>query len=200
MVTQITTSSEHASNYHGIYTIRNANLPSSALTTALAVDRGAQAHDILSLDLSNLASVRATAATINERVASGAIPPIRALILNAGYLEFAEQTWVPEQDGRRFDTTFASNYLGHWLFTLLLLRSMDRERGRIVVVGSDAHDPFHSKGKNSYKEEKYQIFMREDDGVDPIAFGTWSSAADDPSFHAGFRRYGASKFCMAMMM
>lgn len=39
-----------------------------------------------------------------------------------------------------FDTTFAANYLGHWLLTLLLLKSMDKEEGRIIVIGSQSHE------------------------------------------------------------
>jgi NAD(P)-dependent dehydrogenase (short-subunit alcohol dehydrogenase family) len=39
-----------------------------------------------------------------------------------------------------FDTAFASNYLDHWLFTLLLLQSMDRETGRVIIVGGMVHE------------------------------------------------------------
>lgn len=88
------------------------------------------------MDLTRLDSVRETAATINERVKSGAIPPIRALVLNAAYLEFEQQTWT--DDG--FDTAFAAAYLGHWLLTMMLLESLDRDHGRIVVIGSSAHE------------------------------------------------------------
>lgn len=87
------------------------------------------------MDTSKLAEVREAALSINRRVAMGDIPPIRVLILNAGYVEFEDQTWV---DG--FDTSFASTYLGHWLFALMLLQSMNRETGRIVVIGSSAHE------------------------------------------------------------
>jgi NAD(P)-dependent dehydrogenase (short-subunit alcohol dehydrogenase family) len=66
------------------------------------------------------------------RVSAGQIPPIRALILNAGFLDFGKQSWT--DDG--LDVTFAANYLGHWLLTLLLLRSMDKKAGQIIVIGS----------------------------------------------------------------
>jgi len=70
------------------------------------------------------------------RVSNGEIPPIRALILNAGFLDFGKQSWT--QDG--LDVTFAANYLGHWLLTLLLLKNIDREAGRIVILGSQSHE------------------------------------------------------------
>lgn len=73
---------------------------------------------------------------INARVAAGEIPPIRALVLNAGYQEFGTQTWTEED---KLDMTFTVNYLGHWLLALLLLQSMDREMGRVVWISSWSH-------------------------------------------------------------
>lgn len=165
--------------YHGLYAVRDTSTASS-LATVLQDGSYIQSHTYgtLSLDLTSLASVRAVAASINARVAEGQIPALRAIILNAGYLEFISQSWT--KDG--FDMSFASNYLGHWLLTLLLLQSLDRQDGRIVVVGSEAHDPFRSKSKGSYNEPRWMTFMPEDT-CDPIAYGTWSVSEQDPSFH-----------------
>lgn len=199
MVSQIASTPELAA-YHGLYAVRDAN-HAPALRSALAQKQQqhhSHKHEIISLDLADLDSVRAVAGTISARVAAGEIPPIRALFLNAGYLEFTAQTWTTPGAGG-FDMTFASNYLGHWLLTVLLLGSMDREQGRIVVVGSEAHDPFNPKGKGSYGEARFREFMR-DGSSEAMARGTWSPSAEDPSFNGGFRRYGASKFCQAMMM
>ena len=51
-------------------------------------------------------------------------------------MDFGKQSWT--DDG--FDVTFAANYLGHWLLTLLLLESMNKEAGRIIVIGSQSHE------------------------------------------------------------
>ena len=200
MASQIASTPELAA-YHGLYAVRDAqNAP--VLRSALAAQQQKQqyaspshAHDIISLDLTDLSSVRAVAGDLNARVTAGEIPPIRALILNAGYLEFTAQTWT----AGGFDLAFASNYLGHWLLTLLLLGSMDREEGRVVVVGSEAHDPYNPKGKGSFNEARFMEFMH-DGSSEGVARGTWSSSAEDPSYNRGFRRYGASKFCQVMMM
>jgi NAD(P)-dependent dehydrogenase (short-subunit alcohol dehydrogenase family) len=97
-------SSPELSSYHGIYTVRDASsMPQLRANTVT------HAHDWLSLDLSSLASVHVAATTINARVAAGEIPPIRALILNAGYHEMDGQRFT--DDG--FATVFAANYLGH---------------------------------------------------------------------------------------
>lgn len=166
--------------YHGIYTARNADA-APALKSALQTGKfaGSHSHDVISLELTNLDAIRAAAATINKRVAAGEIPPIRALVLNAGYLEFLKQTWT--EDG--FDTTFASNYLGHWLLAILLLQSMDPQAGRIVVIGSESHDPYNSKSKAAFNEERWMTFL-DDHGCDAIARGTWSTNKEDPSFHS----------------
>lgn len=119
---------------HAIYTVRST-AAADTVRSALAATK-TPPYDILQLDLSKPSSVRETAATINKRVAAGDIPRIRALVLNAAYRETGRQTWT--EDG--LDTAFASNYLGHWLLALLLLQSMDRENGRIVVVGGMVHE------------------------------------------------------------
>ncbi|KAH8891741.1 putative short-chain dehydrogenase [Thozetella sp. PMI_491] len=169
--------------FYGLYVVRDAS-------------KASHSHAVLSMDLTNLANVRKVAADINARVAAGEIPPIRALVLNAGWGEFASQTWT--DDG--FDIAFAANYLSHWLLTLLLLESMDRELGRIVVIGSVAHDPYAPQNNSvgQFNDDKWKPIFH--DSTEPIAKGTWSTATDDPSWRAGFRRYAASKLCQLMMV
>lgn len=199
MASQIASTPELAA-YHGLYAVRDAEA-APVLRTALAQHKTSNphTHDVISLNLADLDSVRAVAAAISARVAAGEIPPVRALILNAGYLEFTAQSWTTAERGGGFDMTFASNYLGHWLLTVLLLGSMDRGEGRVVVVGSEAHDPHNPKGKASYADPRWAEFMR-GGSSESVARGTWSTSEEDPSYAGGFRRYGASKFCQAMMM
>jgi NAD(P)-dependent dehydrogenase (short-subunit alcohol dehydrogenase family) len=144
-VSHIVSSPQLSASYHGVYTVRNA--ASSHTLDAALVDRvshrrplrdnraSLHSHEKISLDLSRLSNVREVAAQINERVAAGTIPHIHAIILNAGYEEFEKQTWTV--DG--FDMTFATNYLGHWLLTVLLLQSMDRDVGRVLWISSWSH-------------------------------------------------------------
>ncbi|CAJ2512826.1 Uu.00g009450.m01.CDS01 [Anthostomella pinea] len=183
------------SAYHGLYTVRDTtNAP--ALTSALA-HGAAHADDVLALDLTKLDNVRQVAGQINARVAAGEIPPIRALLLTAGFQDFGKQSWT--DDG--FDTTFAANYLGHWLLTLLLLKSMDKDAGRIVQTGSQSHDPKdprNARGK-AFDDPKYQTIVSDPASFDAITKGTWSPATEDASFRGGFRRYGAAKLFLTMM-
>ena len=120
--------------HYGLYVVKDATT-ATALRGALA-GHPEHVHDVLEMDLTRMGSVRRAAETINTRVAAGEIPTIRALILNAGYQNLSTQVEGPEG----LDPTFTVNYLGHWLFVLLLLKSMDKEFGRIVVVGSQVHE------------------------------------------------------------
>lgn len=52
-----------------------------------------------------------------DRVSTGEMLRIRALVLNAGFRDLGRQSWTP--DG--LDTTFAVNYLGHRLLTLAVV-------------------------------------------------------------------------------
>lgn len=83
-------SSPELANYHtGIYTVRDANSASN-LEATLNSAPPEHAHKVLDLELTSLAKVRAFAKDINDKVASGELPPIRALILNAGYLDWVD--------------------------------------------------------------------------------------------------------------
>ncbi len=134
IVTKIVGSPDLA-RYHGLYTVRKVDT-AATLHDILASAPASHKRDVVAVDLAKLDSVREAAAAINARVAAGEVPPIRALILNAGFQEATTQSF--SADG--FDLSFQANYLSQWLLTLLLLRSMDKDHGRIVVVGSWTHE------------------------------------------------------------
>lgn len=48
--------------------------------------------------------------------------------------------------------------------------------------------------------EKYKTVVHDEVGFEAIAKGTWSTAKEDSSFRSGFRRYGAAKLFLIMMM
>ncbi|RYO88773.1 hypothetical protein DL764_008690 [Monosporascus ibericus] len=185
-------SKSELSAYHGLYAVRDTS-HAPVLTSALA--HGAtHPYDVVALDLTRLDNVRVVAEGINARVSAGEIPPIRALILNAGFLDFGKQTWT----AHGLENTFAANYLGHWLLTLLLLKSMDKQAGRIVVIGSQAHnpkDPRNAMGR-AFVDPKYQTIVTDAARFEAISKGSWSP---DASFQGGFRRYGVSKLFLIMM-
>ncbi|AJD49575.1 short chain dehydrogenase/reductase family oxidoreductase [Isoalcanivorax pacificus W11-5] len=84
--------------------------------------------ETVALDLASLESVRRAAREVRER-----FPVIDVLLNNAGLANVSRET---SQDG--FELTFATNHLGPFLFTRLLLPAMAPE-GRIINVASEAH-------------------------------------------------------------
>ena len=84
------------------------------------------------LDLASLASIR----QFTEEFARREIPPLRAIVCNAGVQFIQRQTYT--EDG--FDETFGVNHLGHFLLVNLLLKQLVAP-GRIIFVSSDTHDP-----------------------------------------------------------
>jgi len=131
IVSQIA-STQPGKDYHGIYTVRERNDSRLAQILKRAPHHG---HELLPLNLASLASVREAASSINKRVAAKEIPPIRALILNAGYQDYEKLN--KNEDG--IEMSFQVNYLSHFLLTLLLLQSMDTAQGRIVIISSASH-------------------------------------------------------------
>lgn len=90
--------------------------------------------EIMELDVSSLASVRAFAEKYKAEIGE----PIYALLCNAGINGTNKGL---TKDG--FDVVFESNHLGHFLLANLLLSHME-PKGRIFVTSSDMHDaPMH---------------------------------------------------------
>ena len=91
---------------------------------------GGAGADVVELDLSSQASVRTAAATIRDRY-----PRLDLLINNAGVMEVPYQ-----QTADGFELTFATNHLGHFALTGLLLDSLlTVPDSRIVTMSSQGH-------------------------------------------------------------
>jgi len=93
------------------------------------ITRAGGKAELVALDLSDLDSVRACAATILAQA-----EPLHVLLNNAG---LAGQKRLTRQG---FELTFGVNHLGHFLLTQLLLpRLLQQPHSRIVNVSSKAH-------------------------------------------------------------
>lgn len=118
-------------------------------------------------------------------------------MLNAAVQAANKSVLAPQsftKDG--FESAFGVNHLAHFLLVLLLLQSMDKEHGRIVIVSSWSHNTADSRNNNQavYVEEEYKILYKD---TESLAKGV--TYTDDGS-KGGFRRYGASKLCMVLFM
>lgn len=124
-----------SSDLHFIFLVRSAD-KATILHDILHHAPADFNHEVLSLDLSSLPAVREVATEINTRVSKGELQPIMGFILNAGFQEQTTQTFSPNG----FDMAFQVNYLSQFLLVLLLLKSFDKERAKIVVIGSWSHE------------------------------------------------------------
>jgi NAD(P)-dependent dehydrogenase (short-subunit alcohol dehydrogenase family) len=132
----------------------------------------------LALDTSSLASVRAAAAQCIAMLNSGEIVSLDALLCNAGGRFDGPVAY--SEDG--YEVTFASNCLGHFLLTCLLVDHMG-PKGRIVFTASGTHDPDTVDGKlvgAAVEPDGEVLANMSKDGSKPISAG---------------KRYSTSKLC-----
>ncbi|KAK3157068.1 hypothetical protein QOZ80_2AG0115710 [Eleusine coracana subsp. coracana] len=119
---------------HVVMGVRNVSAGLAAKEAILAKVPGAKV-DVLELDLSSMASVR-TFASMFESLNL----PLNILINNAGVMT---RNCTRSSDG--LELHFATNHIGHFLLTNLLLENMKRTcrdsgvEGRIVNLSSSAH-------------------------------------------------------------
>jgi NAD(P)-dependent dehydrogenase (short-subunit alcohol dehydrogenase family) len=100
----------------------------------------------LKADLSSIAEVRRVAATIRGRCQR-----IDILINNAGVRNHA---FRPSPDG--IECTFATNHLGHFLLTLLLIDKLQAAKAaRIIHVASGAHSSADGNFESSLRADAY---------------------------------------------
>lgn len=143
---------------------------------------------IKKLDLVSLRAVKQFTVDICSRVTSGELPRISAIVCNA--FAWSLNTGQKFSDDG-YELSFQVSYLSHFALVLQLLGSMDTTNGRVVMLGSDSHDPEKGNALQSY----------------PVKF------PDDPEHLAkpppdvkgqevgrGFQRYGLSKLCCIMLM
>jgi NAD(P)-dependent dehydrogenase (short-subunit alcohol dehydrogenase family) len=118
-----------AAHAHVIIAARNLDKAKDAVE-AIRAGVGDVSLELVGLDLADLSSVRAAAATITS-----SHPVLDRLINNAGLMAIPKGTTV---DG--FETQFGVNHLGHWALTALLLGPLlAADAGRVVTVTSTAH-------------------------------------------------------------
>lgn len=129
-----------------------------------------QRCSVIPLDLGSLVSAR----SFGDRFRAAGLPPLRALVCNAG---------VQVVDGTKYtddgiEMTFGVNHLGHFAMVRGLLDQVDAP-ARIVVVSSGTHDPAKFTGM-----PKAQYTSAEE-----LAHPVAGEPAD------GRRRYTTSKLC-----
>lgn len=97
--------------------------------------------EAMRLDLASFQAVREFAGLLGRRLDAGELPPLRALVCNAGVQSGGKETFTA--DG--FESTFGVNHLGHFLLVDLLAPRLVAP-ARVAVVASGTHDPAQKTG------------------------------------------------------
>jgi NAD(P)-dependent dehydrogenase (short-subunit alcohol dehydrogenase family) len=147
--------------FHVILASRNQQTSTQAIERMCAANPQASVESI-PLDLSSFASVRECAAEFQRKGY-----PLHLLLNNAGGSIPGKQASF-SADG--FELTFATNHLGHFLLTNLLLANLKQSApARVITVSSQLHIPGYAGGPapdfdyDNLKGEKYytpQVFYR----------------------------------------
>ncbi|EWG53681.1 hypothetical protein FVEG_12061 [Fusarium verticillioides 7600] len=178
--------SKNHPSYTILATVRNAS-PSDPNTAQLSsILSSNPKSSIEALDLSILSNVRNFSENTAKRVASGEIPPIKAIICNAFTMSLTEQVYTP--DG--FERTFQVNHLSHFVLVLKLVGSMASD-GRIVMLGSNTH----------YTTRTHPLFKQRP-GIPEDTELLVKPLPDKKGrgHDGGFHRYGNSKLANIMFM
>ena len=153
-------------------------LAADASVHIIGTGRSASGHDgrieLRSLDLGSMRSIETFAAGLAADLDSGAIPPLTAIIANAG-VQF--KTAQVTEDG--FEATIGINHLGHLALIARLLPLLSRP-GRIAIVASGVHNPKQLTGMPHPRLEPVSDMARPQDDRGPKRI-------------AGLRRYSTSK-------
>lgn len=135
----------------------------------------------LQLDTSSLASVRKAAVAFCSMIETAEIDPLQAILCNAGGRGFGPVLYSPEG----YETTFAGNYLGHFLLINLLIGSV-ANNGRIVFTASGTHDPDTRDGRAvgpAVEPNAWKLAKLAADGGKPLSSGV---------------RYATAKLCVML--
>jgi NAD(P)-dependent dehydrogenase (short-subunit alcohol dehydrogenase family) len=133
--------------------------------------------EAMTMNLASLESIRTFAAQLTDGVTTGAIPPVHALVCNAGVQMGTNLTHTV--DG--FESTFGVNHLGHFVLVNALLPVL-KGPGRVVVTSSGTHDPRNAGPTPAWSS------------AEALARGELApSARADNALVTGQRRYSTSK-------
>ena len=176
------TGSSGGQPWHVIIACRDLHRADAAverLRNELAATGSAGQVEAMRLNLASLQSVRDFASDVAHRLEDLNVPPVHALICNAGVQSGNAQTLTV--DG--FESTFGVNHLGHFLLVNLLTPLL-ASPSRIAVVASGVHDPAQKTGMPAPAWNKPVALARGELG---------RLGASDSDAKAARRRYSTSK-------
>ena len=180
---------ENYPSYFAILTVRDDSEsdPNTTKLRSIVSRFPSDRVSIEALDLASLLNVQSFANNVIVRVSSGKIPPVSVIVCNA----FAWSLTHTKYSDDGYELGFQVSHLSHFVLVLKLLGSMNKDTGRIVLLGSEAHDPRNKNGFNPLG------------AVLPDDLEEIVKPKEDPKgeeMSRGFQRYSNSKLANVMFM
>jgi NAD(P)-dependent dehydrogenase (short-subunit alcohol dehydrogenase family) len=154
---------------HALYLLVRNIQKGDRVKQELVEQTGNKEINVIKCDLADLQSVRDAVAEL-----SGKLFAINILINNAGGI-FAER----ELSKDRFEMTFTSNHLGHFLLTTSLMSLLQKGQARIINVSSEAH----KRGNPQFDDLQWEQ-----------SYNAWKAYGMNKLFNIYFTQSLASKF------
>ena len=154
---------------HALYLLVRNTQKGDRVKQELVEQTGNKEISVVKCDLADLQSVRDAVAEL-----SGKLFAINILINNAGGI-FAER----ELSKDRFEMTFTTNHLGHFLLTTSLMPLLQKGQARIINVSSEAH----KRGNPQFDDLQWEQ-----------SYNAWKAYGMNKLFNIYFTQSLASKF------
>lgn len=154
---------------HALYLLVRNIQKGDRVKQELIEQTGNKEINVVKCDLADLQSVHDAVAEL-----SGKLFAINILINNAGGI-FAER----ELSKDRFEMTFTSNHLGHFLLTTSLMPLLQKGQARIINVSSEAH----KRGNPQFDDLQWEQ-----------SYNAWKAYGMNKLFNIYFTQSLASKF------
>ncbi|MGH7883670.1 MAG: SDR family NAD(P)-dependent oxidoreductase, partial [Candidatus Dormibacteraceae bacterium] len=152
----------------------------------LSIDTGNLHVHPVGCDLGDLMSIRGAVEVVQQLLAAGDLPPLRAIVGNAG----VQTTDVQQRTSDGYELTFGTNVIGHFALLRDLLDELSSP-ARIIMVGSGTHwgDFRHNLGL-----VPAPLWRPTFDLARPASTG------DAGSLHAGRVAYATSKLAVVYLV
>jgi NAD(P)-dependent dehydrogenase (short-subunit alcohol dehydrogenase family) len=137
-----------AAQGHALYLLVRNPIKGEALKQQITDKTGNREVHVIKCDLADLQSVREAVAILTQKLFA-----INTLINNAGGI-FADR----ELSKDKFEMTFATNHLGHFLLTTSLMPLLQKGQARIINVSSEAHKIAQPQFDDLQWEQSYSAF------------------------------------------
>lgn len=173
---------EPESSVTALFMLRSLS-KAAPLESTLSVS--SQPYQFMSIDMSNLASIRESVASISRLISSGSLPHIRGLICTAAVMQVGGKQVTEDE----MEATFQVNYLANFLLVLRLLPVMRRDCRILFLTSNLILDEGELEGSKITRFTQY---------LEKLPDAVQEEKGRGKVFSEGTTRYAISKVLLSM--